>query len=128
MKKNILDELFEEIQGSRELKRTENRMLLAQKIDMGMKAKGLNKSQFANKIGQKPSVITRWLSGTHNFTIDTLTDIEDVLGITLIDASVEKSTVSNTVKVSSTPMPNEFNIASLFQKSILLNSTNNYIN
>ena len=122
MKNNILNELFEEIQGSKELKRTENKMLLAKKIDMGMKAKGFNKSEFAEEVGQKNSVITRWLSGTHNFTSDTLTDIADVLGIDLLDTSVEMSKVSNIVKVSSSPMPDGYNIANLFQNSTLLNS------
>jgi len=128
MKTNLLDELFEEIQGSQALKRTENRMLLAQKIDMGMKAKGWNKTKFAKEIGQKNSVITRWLSGTHNFTSDTLTDIADVLGIDLLDTSIETSKVSNVVKVSSSPMPEGYNIANLFQNSTLLNSTSNFLN
>jgi len=128
MKTNLLDELFEEIQGSQALKRTENRMLLAQKIDMGMKAKGWNKTKFAKEIGQKNSVITRWLSGTHNFTSDTLTDIADVLGIDLLDTSIETSKISNVVKVSYSPMPDGYNIANLFQNSTLLNSTSNFLN
>ena len=127
MRENILDKIFEEIQGSKSLKRTENRMLIAQKIDMGMKAKGWNKSKFANEIGQKNSVITRWLSGTHNFTSDTLTDIEDILDINLLDTLIERSKVSNVVKVSYIP-PKEYNIANIFQNSILINSTNNFIN
>ncbi len=48
-----------------------------------MKAKGWNKLQFAIEIQKKPSVISRWLSGTHNFTSDTLSDIGLLLGIDL---------------------------------------------
>lgn len=67
-----------------ELARTENRMLLAVKIQDGMTAKGIGKKQFADMMGQSPSVITKWLSGGQNFTVDTLTDIERALDIRLL--------------------------------------------
>ena len=128
MRDNLLDELFEEIQGSKELKRTEKRMLLAQKIDQGMKEKGWTKSQFAEKIGEKPNVITRWLSGTHNFTSDTLSDIEDVLGINLLDTSIEKSQLSIVVEVSSIPLSDKYSIANIYRNSIPLKEKDNYLN
>ena len=59
-------------------------MILAAKIDDGIKAKGWRKLDLANKLNKKPSVITKWISGTHNFTIDTLWDIEKLLEINLI--------------------------------------------
>jgi hypothetical protein len=42
-------------------------MLLAAQIEDAMLAKGIGKKQFADILGKKPSVITKWLSGTHNF-------------------------------------------------------------
>jgi hypothetical protein len=39
---------------------------------------------------QTPSTISKWLSGTHNFTIDTLYDIEYMLGIELVNVNEEK--------------------------------------
>ena len=72
----------------REQKRTDNRMLLAAKIKDGMNAKGWRNKQLAEALEQNPSVITKWLSGTHNFTSDTLRDIEEILGITLSDVQV----------------------------------------
>ena len=62
----------------------EKRMLLAAKIDDALKAKGWKKKDFANALHKRPSEITKWLSGTHNFTIDTLWDIERVLDIELM--------------------------------------------
>ena len=61
------------------------RMALSIKIYNGMKAKGWNKSEFALQMKKNNSVISRWLSGTHNFESDTLFDIQNKLGIKLLD-------------------------------------------
>ena len=45
---------------------------IADRIDALIKKKGLTKKEFANSIGKRPSEITKWLSGQHNFTIRTL--------------------------------------------------------
>lgn len=50
-----------------------------------MKVKGLDKQKFADKTRRNPSEITKWLSGTHTFSIDTLQDIDKVLDIARID-------------------------------------------
>ena len=38
-----------------------------------MVQRGLTKLQFAQALGRKPSEVTKWLSGQHNFTLKTLT-------------------------------------------------------
>ena len=86
---DILSDIFEGI-TPQEQKRTDNRMLLAAKIKDGMNAKGWKNSQLADALGKKPSVITKWLSGIHNFTSDTLSDIEGVLGISLLNVRDKK--------------------------------------
>lgn len=45
---------------------------ISNRIDSLMHEKGLSKKQFADAIGKRPSEITRWLSGEHNFTVATL--------------------------------------------------------
>ena len=45
---------------------------IAKEIDALMREKGLTKKQFADALGKKPSEVTKWLSGQHNFTIRTL--------------------------------------------------------
>jgi transcriptional regulator with XRE-family HTH domain len=81
---NLLDELLSEITPE-EQRKTDKRMVLAMKIDEAMKAKGWKKIDLAREMNKKPSVITRWLSGTHNFESDTLFDLEDKLGINLVN-------------------------------------------
>jgi len=68
-----------------EAKRIENRMLIAAKIDDAMKAKGWKNKDLMCAMGKSnPSEVTRWLSGTHNFTIDTLTDLGLALDVDLL--------------------------------------------
>lgn len=54
-------------------------MMLAAQIEDAMIAKGIGKKMLADMLGKKPSVITKWLSGTHNFETNTLTEIAKAL-------------------------------------------------
>jgi ribosome-binding protein aMBF1 (putative translation factor) len=85
----LLDNLLAEITPE-EQARTDRKMRIAAIIDDAIKAKGWGKKQFAEKIGRKPSEITKWLSGTQNFTVDTLADIEQVLGIKLLNLTEKR--------------------------------------
>jgi ribosome-binding protein aMBF1 (putative translation factor) len=78
-----LDEIYDSITQDA-FEKVGKQMLLAARIDDGIIAKGWRKSDFAKAMRKQPSVISKWLSGTHNFTADTLFDIETVLNIKLI--------------------------------------------
>lgn len=67
----------------REYKRVSRKMEVAAFLYDTLKAKGISQKQFAKMMGKNASEVSKWLSGTHNFTIDTLTDIEGVLGVKL---------------------------------------------
>lgn len=84
----VLDGLLTKITPE-EQKMTDKRMQLAERIFNAMKAKNISKLELARKMGKQASVITKWLSGTHNFTADTLFEIGDLLGIQLINTSNE---------------------------------------
>lgn len=76
--------------SSDDFEKTKKRMLLAVKIQEAIKAKGLSYTEFAAMIDQHVSVISKWVSGTHNFTADTLFDIEHKLGVSLISIAAEE--------------------------------------
>lgn len=63
----------------------EKKKLLASKIEARMKEAGLQRQEFADLMGTQPSTITRWLSGEHNFQIDTLFEIEKQLNVSLFN-------------------------------------------
>jgi len=86
---SVLDAILERISLS-DQRKTEDRMLLAAKIDDLIKGRGLTKTGFASLVGQRPSVISKWLSGTHNFTQDTLTEISLALDVPLMELFKKK--------------------------------------
>lgn len=80
--------LIEEILASitpLEMEQSQNRMLIAARMDDCMKDIGLSKIDLARKLNKQPSEITKWLSGTHNFTMETLTDIAFALHVPVRD-------------------------------------------
>lgn len=51
------------------------RMRTAIQIDEAMKARNISRKELADMMGRRPSEITKWLSGDHNFTSDTLAEL-----------------------------------------------------
>ena len=44
-----------------------------------LKAKNLRQSDLAHRLGKSDAEISKWMRGTHNFTIETLVSIEQAL-------------------------------------------------
>lgn len=72
---NVPPEITEEINLS---------FAISNKIDALMRERGLTKKEFANQLGKRPSEITRWLSGQHNFTVSTLAMLSAFFGKSII--------------------------------------------
>ena len=72
--------------------KVQNKMIVAAKIADAMKAKNLNQKQFAQLMGRTESEISDWLSGDRNFTIDTLFDIGQALGVTFLSETIHYTT------------------------------------
>lgn len=60
---------------------------ISNRLDELMQEKGLSKKQLAEAIGKRPSEITRWLSGEHNFTVSTLAMLSTFFGKSIITVS-----------------------------------------
>ena len=60
---------------------------IAARIDAIMKAKGISKKQLAELTHKRPSEISKWLAGGHNFTCKTLVLISNALGEDLIQVT-----------------------------------------
>ncbi|MBU3681699.1 MAG: helix-turn-helix transcriptional regulator [Flavobacterium sp.] len=125
-KSPILSELIENI-SQEELEKTESKMRLAIKIADAIKAKGYGKTEFAKKIKKNNSEISKWLSGTHNFTHDTLILLQKELDVNLVNSEInQKMEIKNIhIVAESTNSSNyNFNLSRIFnfKKTVSVNT------
>lgn len=111
-KGSVLDTLASQI-DEREYKRIKSRMGLAAKISDLLKEKGLSQKEFAQIMGKKPSEISKWLTGNHNFTHDTLVDIQDILDTSLINSEITTSKVQSLNKIECTIKVKASNVSTI---------------
>lgn len=57
---------------------------ISDKIAEALEKQGMTQKMLAKKMGKSETEVSRWLSGTHNFTLKTLSKISSVLGVNLI--------------------------------------------
>ena len=57
---------------------------IADKIYAILKKKGMTQKEFAKKMNKTEAEVSRWLSGTHNFTLKTIAKITAVLGESIV--------------------------------------------
>jgi len=73
----LFKEILEKIPGYK-------RRMIGISVDIGaqiheyLKEAGMNQRQLADKMGKKESEISKWVNGSHNFTIETVAKIEEV--------------------------------------------------
>lgn len=53
--------------------------MIVDRIQSILKERGLRQKDLAIMLGKKESEISKWMRGTHNFTIDTVSAIESAL-------------------------------------------------
>jgi predicted XRE-type DNA-binding protein len=81
----LIDEILARI-TPQERDKVSLKMQLAVRIADLIEEKHLSKNEVAEACGLKdPSVVTKWLSGGYNFSVDTLVDINHALGVSLAD-------------------------------------------
>tara|TARA_R110002020_G_scaffold222952_1_gene431924 strand:- start:917 stop:1393 length:477 start_codon:yes stop_codon:yes gene_type:complete len=79
--------IFESIQVSDEVKRyVDHSFDIVNRIYDLLEKQGKTQRDLANLMGKKESEISKWMQGTHNFTLKSLAKIESVLGESLIVA------------------------------------------
>lgn len=64
---------------------------LAEKIKARLVFLRISRKKFSEIMNIHQSMVTKWLSGNQNFTMDTLTDIGLALNIQLIDLEIDET-------------------------------------
>lgn len=99
-KSNLVNTLLDSITPEEQAK-TNAKMLLAAKIADAMTSRNWKNKDLLEAIGKNnPSIITKWLSGTHNFTVDTLVELEEVLDVKLLNLSEQKQETVSSYQIS----------------------------
>lgn len=57
---------------------------IAERLSEVLKTKGLTQKDFARMLNKRDSEISKWLTGKHNFTTQTIARIETALGCKLV--------------------------------------------
>jgi len=84
-KNNILDNWLEANPNTEIDRFIERNLAITEKVCAVLKERGIKKKQFAEMLGKSPSEVSKWLSGLHNLTLKSITKMEDVLDINLIN-------------------------------------------
>jgi transcriptional regulator with XRE-family HTH domain len=109
------------------------KLRVATRIGNLLDERGLQKKQLAEQCELKgASMVTKWLSGGHNFTLDTLVDIAAVLGVSVADLvrpmenRVVFSKTVNVIVAAQVTVPREANLAGgeLVSRSRAMGTTN----
>ncbi len=84
MKRSRIIEARREKVSSEVRRRVNLSFLIVDRIHNILEAKGLKQKDLANMLGKNESEISKWMRGTHNFTIDTISSIEEALGMPIL--------------------------------------------
>jgi transcriptional regulator with XRE-family HTH domain len=86
-----MSEIFNSIQVREKVKRfVDYSFDIANKIHFILEKQGKTQGDLANLLGKKESEISKWMQGTHNFTLKSIAKIESVLGENLLEIGKEE--------------------------------------
>lgn len=68
-------------------RRVDLSFLIVDRIHSILEEKGLKQKDLANMLGKNESEIIKWMRGTHNFTIEAISSIENVLGLPILQVA-----------------------------------------
>jgi antitoxin component HigA of HigAB toxin-antitoxin module len=60
---------------------------ISDRLDAIMKERGISQRELARMTGKRPSEVTRWLSGQHNFTLATIAKLSVALNHDFVSIS-----------------------------------------
>lgn len=117
MKKNPILELIRQETPKYIKREIDLSFYVADKITEILQSKGMTQKDLAACLGKKESEISKWMTGTHNFTLRSIAKIEDALDASIIN--IKQNEYSDNKYLN--PKINTFTIFSS-KKSELINN------
>ena len=65
-------------------RRVDLSFLIVDRIHTILEERGIRQKDLASMLDKNESEISKWMRGTHNFTIETISQIENVLGVHIL--------------------------------------------
>ncbi|MEG9327031.1 helix-turn-helix domain-containing protein [Salinimicrobium catena] len=87
--KNIIDNWLQENGDPAIEKMVEKNLAIVEKINFLLNERNLTRTEFAKKLGKSPSEVSKWLSGSHNLTLKSITKMEVALETDLINIEAQ---------------------------------------
>lgn len=84
MKRSSIIEAYRAKVSPEVRRRVDLSFLIVDRIHCILEEKGLKQKDLANMLGKKESEISKWMRGTHNLTIETISTIENALGCPIL--------------------------------------------
>lgn len=60
---------------------------IAERLDAILKEKGISQHELAMMLGKRDSEVSKWLTGRHNFTTNTIAKIETAIGEKIVQVA-----------------------------------------
>lgn len=99
---NIIGDWLDKNNNPEINKLVEKNLAIANKIHDMLQVRGFKAADLARMLDKKPSEISKWLTGAHNFTTKTIAKIETVLAEDIIYIEAQKEIVYLTVYLNET--------------------------
>ena len=91
-----MSEIFNSIQVNNEVDRfVDHSFDVVNKIHSILQKQGKTQRDLAELLGKSESEISKWMRGTHNFTLKSISKIESVLGESILSVIKEDEIVVN---------------------------------
>lgn len=83
---------------------------IADRIDEILKRKGMTQRELAQRLGKRESEVSKWLTGRHNFTTNTIARITRALGAPIINVASSHYSLPEDEKESTNVAENLFDL------------------
>ena len=90
MKKNVILESIRQETPAYIKREIDLSFYIVDRISEILQLRGMTQKDLADLLGKKESEISKWMTGTHNFTIRSIAKIERALNVSIFDIEKKK--------------------------------------